>query len=77
MAVAVSFIAWSEKDLFIEWISLNPYYYTSRMQMSPHTYMTFSSRAAAIRKRSSPKSQVIFAFSWIGDFFRIFGINIF
>ena len=31
----------------------------------------FSSRAAAIRKRSSPKSQIIFAFvfSWIGDLF--------
>ena len=40
--------------------------------------MSFSSRAAAIRKRSSPKSQVIFAFvfSCIGDFFRIFWINI-
>ena len=40
--------------------------------------MCFSSRAAAIRQRSSPKSQVIFAFvfSCIGDFFRIFGINI-
>ena len=27
----------------------------------------------------SPKSQIMFApaFSWIGDFFRIFGINIF
>ena len=43
------------------------------------TNMSFSSHAAAIRKRSSPKSQVIFAFvfSWIGDFFRIFRINIF
>ena len=42
--------------------------------------MSFSSRAAAIRKRSSSKSQVIFAafvFSWICDFFRIFGINTF
>ena len=41
--------------------------------------MSFSSRAAAIRKRSSPKWQVIFAFvfSRIGDFFRIVGIDIF
>ena len=40
------------------------------------TNMSFSNRAAAIRQRSSPKSQVIFAFvfSWIGDFFVFFGL---
>ena len=40
------------------------------------TTMSFSSRADAIRQRSSPKSQVIFAFvfSWIGDLFVFFGL---
>ena len=42
------------------------------------TNMSFSSRAAAIRQRSSPTSRVIFAFvfSWIGDFFEFFWIHI-
>ena len=40
------------------------------------TNMSFSSRADAIRQRSSQKSQVIFAFvfSWIGDLFVFFGL---
>ena len=43
------------------------------------TNMSFSSRAAAIRKHSSPKSQVIFAFvfSWIGDIFVFLGFIFF